>query len=56
MFFPDDWRRGPGRRDAIAAKKVCGRCPVQAACLHDALERSEPDGVWGGLAPTSGCS
>ncbi|MGW2075068.1 WhiB family transcriptional regulator [Streptomyces sp. NPDC001953] len=51
LFFPDDWRRGPGKLDAIAAKRVCGRCPVLEPCLHDALERGETHGVWGGLDP-----
>lgn len=32
-------------RDAVAH---CDRCPVQAECLADALERNEGFGVWGG--------
>lgn len=31
------------------AKGVCAGCPVQAACLADALDRREPYGVWGGM-------
>jgi WhiB family redox-sensing transcriptional regulator len=30
------------------AKRLCGDCPVRAACLAGALEREEPWGVWGG--------
>jgi WhiB family redox-sensing transcriptional regulator len=30
------------------AKAFCRSCPVRAACLLSALERSEPWGVWGG--------
>lgn len=30
------------------AKELCGRCPIQRACLTEALERGEPWGVWGG--------
>jgi WhiB family transcriptional regulator, redox-sensing transcriptional regulator len=43
-------RNGPARsaREA-AAKRICGQCPVRAACLADALDRREPHGVWGGL-------
>ena len=26
----------------------CAECPVRAACLAEAIERSEPWGVWGG--------
>ncbi|MER7739959.1 WhiB family transcriptional regulator [Streptomyces sp. NPDC096538] len=33
------------------AKRVCGHCPARTPCLHAALERSEPAGVWGGLDP-----
>ena len=33
-----------------AAKAVCARCPVRAACLEWAL-RSLPDGIAGGLTP-----
>lgn len=32
-----------------AAKAICGRCPVQAACLQYALSHGEDHGVWGGL-------
>ncbi|WP_435863458.1 WhiB family transcriptional regulator [Streptomyces prunicolor] len=32
-----------------AAQAVCGRCPVRAECLHDALDSNAPTGVWGGL-------
>ncbi|WPR52786.1 WhiB family transcriptional regulator [Streptomyces sp. S399] len=34
---------------AREAKAWCARCPVQARCLAEALERAEPHGVWGGL-------
>jgi WhiB family redox-sensing transcriptional regulator len=30
------------------AKRVCGRCPVQAACLEFALSTDQRFGVWGG--------
>lgn len=30
------------------AKAICRTCPLQASCLHDAIERAEPYGVWGG--------
>ncbi|MFJ3249163.1 WhiB family transcriptional regulator [Streptomyces sp. NPDC086782] len=50
-FFPENWRAGPGKFDAIAAKQVCYRCPVITPCLHGALERQEPIGIWGGLDP-----
>ena len=57
----DDWRsaaacRGadpalffPVRGEPVApARAVCGSCPVADPCLHDALERGERWGVWGG--------
>jgi WhiB family transcriptional regulator, redox-sensing transcriptional regulator len=34
---------------AAAAKAVCRGCDVRAQCLDDALRRSEPYGIWGGL-------
>lgn len=35
--------------DEIArAKAACSGCPVRPACLHGAMERGEPCGVWGG--------
>ena len=34
--------------DVERAKALCGGCPVQAACLAEALRRAEPWGVWGG--------
>ena len=29
------------------AQRLCQRCPLQAACLSEALARQEPAGVWG---------
>ena len=34
--------------DVTRAKTLCRDCPVQVACLGDALDRGEPWGVWGG--------
>jgi len=31
------------------ARRLCYQCPVADLCLVEALERREPDGVWGGL-------
>ncbi|WP_371793883.1 WhiB family transcriptional regulator [Streptomyces albidoflavus] len=31
------------------AKSWCARCPVQAQCLTEALDRDEPHGVFGGM-------
>jgi hypothetical protein len=33
-----------------AGKAVCGRCPVRAECLYEALESDAPNGLWGGLS------
>lgn len=44
LFFPE---RGEGDR-AITAKRTCGRCPVQAACLAYALRTGQNEGIWGG--------
>ncbi len=44
IFFPE---RGESTK---AAKKVCASCPVQAACLHHAIDNDETIGVWGGLS------
>jgi WhiB family transcriptional regulator, redox-sensing transcriptional regulator len=43
LFFPL-----PGESTA-PAKAICGRCPVQAACLAQARARSERYGIWGGV-------
>ncbi|SFK52359.1 WhiB family transcriptional regulator, redox-sensing transcriptional regulator [Amycolatopsis sacchari] len=43
-FFPE-----PEAGYAVTvAKRVCGHCPVRAACLDYALARREPFGIWGG--------
>jgi WhiB family redox-sensing transcriptional regulator len=34
--------------DVELAKALCRDCPVRDLCLHGALERQEPWGVWGG--------
>ena len=33
--------------DQAQAKAICLTCPAAPQCLADALERDEPDGVWG---------
>ena len=43
-FFPE---KGGSIRDA---KRICGRCEVQAECLEHALVHDERYGVWGGLS------
>lgn len=44
---PDEWFL-PNEASAVRAKAVCGRCPVQAACLAYATRTRQPWGVWGG--------
>ena len=51
LFFSDDII------DIARAKAICGKCPLAASCLSEALEREEPWGVWGGeLLPTAASS
>lgn len=37
---------------SAAAKRVCGSCDIQAACLAWALATGERHGIWGGLSDT----
>ncbi|MFD0209189.1 WhiB family transcriptional regulator [Streptomyces hirsutus] len=52
-YTPDYWFAEGEDPAAIAdraeAKRVCSHCPARTPCLHAALERREPTGVWGGL-------
>lgn len=59
---PDWWY--PGGPDATPAKRsprladapgiaICRTCPVRLSCLDHAIATREPDGIWGGLTPTS---
>ncbi|WP_051989691.1 WhiB family transcriptional regulator [Gordonia soli] len=44
---PDLWFADhPG--DIALAKSFCEPCPLRTECLHGALDRGEPEGVWGG--------
>ncbi|MCG7592441.1 WhiB family transcriptional regulator [Mycobacterium sp. PSTR-4-N] len=36
---------------AMAAKRICGTCPVQQQCLDHALLHNEKFGIWGGTSP-----
>lgn len=47
LFFPVS-DVGPGAEQTRRAKAVCARCPVQAECLTNALDRGLPYGVFGG--------
>ncbi|MDN5744404.1 MAG: WhiB family transcriptional regulator [Nocardioidaceae bacterium] len=33
------------------AKELCAACPLQRACLREALVEDEEWGIWGGLNP-----
>jgi len=49
LFFPIA-AQGPAAAQASAAKAVCRRCAVNAACLSFGLETSQ-EGIWGGTTP-----
>ncbi len=51
LFFPIG-ETGPALRQIAQAKRVCGGCPVQGACLQWALDTGQDAGVWGGLSET----
>jgi WhiB family redox-sensing transcriptional regulator len=40
-------------RQQNLARRICGSCPVQTACLTWALNHGEPEGVWGGVLMSS---
>ncbi|MER6762820.1 MULTISPECIES: WhiB family transcriptional regulator [Amycolatopsis] len=48
---PDlDWHSAePG--DVAACRRICQSCPVQTACLEEALAECDPWGLRGGLTP-----
>lgn len=51
VFFHPDGERGSARRlRDLAAKEVCGQCPVLQMCRDHALAAREPYGVWGGMS------
>lgn len=53
QFFHPDGERGSSRyRREMAAKTLCGSCPVRAECATHALAVREPYGVWGGFSET----
>lgn len=47
-WFPDDHHQGAKAAAIARAVATCRRCPVQAACLAEALANGERHGVWGG--------
>lgn len=48
LWFPVSSEPTPQSDLAVAR---CGRCPIQQACLTDALERGIDHGIWGGKLP-----
>ena len=47
LFFPAG-TTGAAVDEILAAKAVCGLCPVQSQCLRFALVTNQAYGVWGG--------
>jgi WhiB family redox-sensing transcriptional regulator len=47
LFFPVG-TTGPALHQIDEAKRICGTCPVRAACLDWALAHGTSSGVWGG--------
>jgi WhiB family transcriptional regulator, redox-sensing transcriptional regulator len=50
VFFPQAKRR-PFDPLVVAAKGICGRCPVRADCLSWVLDHPQDEGIWAGLDP-----
>lgn len=54
---PSLWFPEQGGDNGKAAKRICGRCPVELDCLEFALSREDGmprdrrHGVWGGQVP-----
>ena len=48
---PGIWYPDRDHLTKMMAVAVCADCPVRQQCLHDALERREPLGIWGGKTP-----
>lgn len=55
LFFPVEGVASQDRavREAAwaPAREVCARCLVRDLCLDGAIERREPEGMFGGLTP-----
>jgi WhiB family transcriptional regulator, redox-sensing transcriptional regulator len=49
LFFPVGVT-GPAVPQIAAAKAVCARCLVRAACLEFAITTNQEYGVWGGTS------
>lgn len=49
VFFPERKLGRPHPLFEKPAKAYCRGCEVRLQCLLAALERNEPDGVWGGF-------
>ncbi|MBL3664458.1 WhiB family transcriptional regulator [Streptomyces sp. M2CJ-2] len=52
---PDEWTDNLAGGGALAAKRICGRCPVKPACTAHAAALEQHDGttvrgIWGGLS------
>jgi WhiB family transcriptional regulator, redox-sensing transcriptional regulator len=47
LFFPAG-TTGAAVGEILAAKAVCGQCPVQSQCLRFALATNQAYGIWGG--------
>lgn len=48
--YPQEWWFPSRGESSEAAKAICAKCPVRAACLDHALTTGERHGIWGGTS------
>lgn len=57
LWFPTSYDTMPGRYQVAVAVQICARCPVQPACLQDAMDEEGGKqlhvrhGIRGGYTP-----
>ena len=50
LFFSND------DGEIARSKAICASCGMQKTCLDGAIERAEPDGIWGGQIVHNGAA
>jgi WhiB family redox-sensing transcriptional regulator len=51
VFYMEHGEKAENMMKIVAAREICGRCPVKVECLRYAVDNCIGTGIWAGTTP-----